>query len=135
MKRIISALSMMTVLAVAQVAGAASQYKVNMRVNLKGQSPISINTIAKAGKKNTISEFSDDGQVETIVSLVARKSLQQNREGLAMDVQVTRRVRGEQKLSERAQVFAPDNQEMEFGVNSKGRMAGNLSLAVMAHQL
>lgn len=112
-----------------------NQYKVNLRVNLKGQSPFSINTVAKSGKKTFISQFSDDGQTETVVELVARKSQSQNKDGLAMDVQVTRRVRGQEKISERAQIFAPENEEMEFGVNSKGRTAGNLSLAVMAHKL
>jgi hypothetical protein len=67
--------------------------------------------------------------------LVARKGQVQNKEGLNLDVQVTRRVRGQPKMTERAQLFAPDNEEMEFGVNSKGRTAGNLSLAVMAHEL
>lgn len=52
-----------------------------------------------------------------------------------MDVTVTKRVKGQKKISERAQIFAPENQEMEVGVGAKGRTAGNLSLAVMAHQL
>jgi hypothetical protein len=112
-----------------------AQYKVNLRVNLKGQNPFSINTVAKPGKKAFISEFSDDGQVETLVALVARKTQSQNKDGLVMDVLVTRRVRGQEKISERAQIFAPENEEMEFGVNSRGKMAGNLSLAVMAHKL
>jgi hypothetical protein len=114
---------------------AVPQYKVNMRVGLKGSAPISINTITKSGKKAYISEFSDDGQNETIVEVMARKSQQNNKAGLYMDVTVTKRVRGQKKMSERTQVFAPDNQETEFGVSGKGKMAGNLSLAVMAHQL
>ncbi|MGE5086883.1 MAG: hypothetical protein ACM3MG_11325 [Bacillota bacterium] len=114
---------------------AAPQYKVNMRVGLKGQAPLSINTVTKSGKKSFISEFSDDGQSETIVEVLAKKSQQNRRDGLLMDVTVTKRVRGQMKLSERTQIFAPENQEMEVGVGTKGRMAGNLSLAVMAHQL
>jgi hypothetical protein len=43
--------------------------------------------------------------------------------------------REKEKISERAQIFAPENEEMEFGVNSRGKAAGNLSLAVMAHKL
>lgn len=117
------------------VQAATPNYQVNMRVGLKGQSPISINTVAKSGKKSFVSQFSDDGQTETLVEVFAKKSHVDKRDGLLMDVQVTKRVRGQQKISERAQIFAPENQEMEFGMNSKGRTAGNLSLAVMAHQL
>lgn len=114
---------------------AIPQYKVNMRVGLKGQAPLSINTVTKSGKKSYISEFSDDGQSETIVEVLAKKSQQNRRDGLLMDVTVTKRVKGQKKISERAQIFAPENQEMEIGMGSKGRTAGNLSLAVMAHQL
>lgn len=116
-------------------AFAAPQYKVNMRIGLKGQSPISINTVAKSGKKTFISEFSDDGQTETLVEVFAKKSQVNKKNGLYMDVAVTKRVRGQEKASERAQLFAPDNQEMEFGMTAKGKTAGNLSVAVMAHQL
>lgn len=118
-----------------QSLASAPAYQVNMRVGLKGQSPIAINTVAKSGKKAFVSEFSDDGQSETIVELVAKKSQVNRRDGIFMDVTVTKRVRGVKKASERAQLFAPENQEMEFGVGAKGRTAGNLSLAVMAHQL
>lgn len=112
-----------------------AKYKVSLRVGLKGQSPFSVNAVAKSGKKTYISQFSDDGQTETIVELFARKSQVDNKDGLYMDVQITKRVRGQSRVSERAQIFAPDNQEMEFGMNSKGRIAGTLSLAVMAHKL
>jgi hypothetical protein len=111
------------------------KYKVAMRLGLKGAAPMSINTIAKSGKKSYISEISDDGQNETLVELYARKSQQNNKNGLYIDVTVTKRVRGQKKSSERTQIFAPDNQEMEVGMNSRGRSAANLSLAVMAHQL
>lgn len=118
-----------------QSLAAVPSYQVNLRVGLKGQSPISVNTVAKSGKKSFVSEISDDGQTETLVELVAKKSQVNRRDGIFMDVTVTKRVRGVKKASERAQIFAPENQEMEFGVGSKGRMAGNMSLAVMAHQL
>ena len=111
------------------------RYKVNMRVNLRGQSPLSVNTVTKSGKKTFVSQFSDDGQVETLVSVYAKRSQQNDQKGLYLDVQVTKRVRGESKITERAQFFAPENKELEIGANSRGRMAGNLSLAVMAHQL
>jgi hypothetical protein len=114
---------------------AVRQYKLNMRVGLKGSAPISINTVTKSGKKAYISEFSDDGQNETIVEVMARKANQNSRAGLYMDVTVTKRVRGKQKVSERTQIFAPENQETEYGVSPKGKTAGNLSLAVVAHQL
>lgn len=112
-----------------------SSYKVNMRVGLKGQSPFSINTFARSGKKTSISQFSDDGQVETLVEFSAKKSLVNEKEGIYMDVLVTKRVRGQSKVTERAKIFAPENQEMEFGTNSKGKMQKNLSLAVMAYKL
>lgn len=119
----------------AKAAVGGPSYKVNMRVGLKGQSPISINTFAKTGKKTSVSQFSDDGQTETLVEFVTKKSHANKKEGLFMDVLVTKRVRGQSKLTERAQIFAPDNQEMEFGMNSKGMSEKNLSLAVMAYKL
>ncbi|QDK38217.1 hypothetical protein [Bdellovibrio sp. NC01] len=119
----------------AQSFAAVPSYQVNMRVGLKGQAPLAINTVAKSGKKTFISEFSDDGQSETLVEVFAKKSQVNRKEGIFMDVTVTKRVRGVKKASERAQIFAPENQEMEVGVGAKGRMAGNMSLAVMAHQL
>ena len=110
------------------------QYQVNMRLGLKGQSPIAINTVAKSGKKTYISEFSDDGQSETLVEMYAKKSQVNHRDGIYMDVTVTKRVRGIKKASEHTQLFAPENQEMEVGEGGRGRTAG-LSLAVMAYQL
>ncbi len=112
-----------------------TKFKVAMRVGLKGAAPISINTVARSGKKTYISEISDDGQNETLIELYARKSQQNNKNGLYMDVTVTKRVRGVKKSSERTQVFAPENQELEIGTAARGRSAANLSLAVMAHQL
>lgn len=114
---------------------AVTNYKVNMLVGLKGQSPISINTFAKSGKKTSVSQFSDDGQVETLIEFLAKKSHVNRKEGIYMDVLVTKRVRGQFKVSERAKVFAPDNQEMEFGMNAKGKRQKNLSLAIMAYKL
>lgn len=110
-------------------------FKVNMRVGMKGSAPISVNTVAKSGKKSYVSQFSDDGITETLVTVLARKASQANKPGLAMDVEVVRRVRGMQKSVERAQVFAPENEEIEVGAQAKGRTVGSLSLAVMAHQL
>lgn len=133
-KRIFSAVAASLFISAVSLA-ATPQYQVNMRVGLKGQSPISINTVTKSGKKTFISQFSDDGQTETLVEVFAKKSQVNNRNGLFMDVAVKKRVRGQEKASERAQIFAPENQEMEFGMNSKGKTAGNLSLGVMAHQL
>ncbi|UOF01742.1 hypothetical protein [Bdellovibrio reynosensis] len=132
--RILSIVAASTFISLSSFA-AAPQYKVNMRVGIKGSSPFSVNTVAKSGKKTYVSQFSDDGQTETVVEVFAKKSQVNRKNGLFMDVLVTKRVRGMSKVSERAQIFAPDNQEMEFGMNSKGRTAGNLSLAVMAHQL
>ncbi|MGZ3775634.1 MAG: hypothetical protein ACXVCY_03685 [Pseudobdellovibrionaceae bacterium] len=113
----------------------APSYKVNMRVGLKGQSPISINTFAKSGKKTAVSQFSDDGMTETLVEFYTKTSHTNKKQGIYMDVVVTKRVRGESKITERAQLFAPENQEAEFGVNSKGVSEKNLSLAVMAYKL
>ncbi len=131
----IAASTLFSLLCSSQSFAAVPSFQVNMRVGLKGQSPIAINTVAKSGKKTFVSEFSDDGQSETLVEVFAKKSQVNRKDGIYMDVTVTKRVRGVKKASERAQVFAPENQEAEFGVGSKGRMAGNLSLAVMAHQL
>ena len=113
----------------------ASQFKVNMRVGLRGQSPISINTITKTGKKSFVSQFSDDGQTETLIEMFTRKSQVNNKSGLYMDVAVKKRVRGMEKATERAQLFVPEDEELEFGEKSTGRAVGDLSIAVMAHQL
>ena len=134
MKKVFCSIVLASLFSIPALA-AKPQYKVNMRVGLKGQAPISINTIAKSGKKSFVSQISDDGQTETLVEVLARKTQQNRKDGLMMDVTVTRRVRGMERATEKAQIFAPDNQEMEFGMNSKGRTAGNLSLAVMAHKL
>jgi hypothetical protein len=114
---------------------AAPHYQVNMRVGMNGLSPFSINTTAKPGKKSFISQFSDDGQVETLVEVYTKQSQVNKKEGLFLEVAVSKRVRGQLKATERTQIFAPENEETETGMNSKGKMAGNLSLAVMAHQL
>ncbi|MNL40954.1 hypothetical protein D3C87_1633350 [compost metagenome] len=113
----------------------APKYKVNMRVGLKGSAPISVNTAVRSGKKAYISEISDDGQNETVVELYARKSQVNNKKGVYMDVLVTKRIRGQKKFAERAQVFAPENQELEFNMNSKGKTQGSLGLAVLAHEI
>lgn len=114
---------------------AASQFKVNMRVGIRGQSPISVNTVTKTGKKTFISQFSDDGQTETLIELFTKKSQVNNKNGLFMDVAVRKRVRGTEKAAERAQLFVPEDEELQFGEKSTGRSVGDLSIAVMAHQL
>ncbi|HWU43783.1 MAG TPA: hypothetical protein VN132_10105 [Bdellovibrio sp.] len=118
-----------------QAAIEPPSYQVNMRVGLKGQSPIAIHTVAKSGKKSFVSEISDDGQSETLVEVYAKKTQLNNQSGIYMDVVVTKRVHGVKRASERTQLFAPENQELEVGMGNRGRMAGNLALAVMAHQL
>lgn len=130
------ALLVLASLSTASTAWAAPQkYKVNMRVALKGVSPISVATVTKPGKKTFYSEISEDGKSETLVEMVAKRSQQDRKNGLMMDVTVTRRVRGHQKIMEKARFFAPENEEFELGMNSTGRTKGNLALAVMAHQL
>ena len=111
-------------------------YQVNMRLDLKGHLPIAVSTVAKSGKKTSISEFSEDGQSETLIEFFAKKSRVNRKPGLYMDVTVTKRVRGIEKASERAQLFAPDNQELEIGSSGKRRKkASDLSLSVTAYQL
>lgn len=123
------------VLATPMVAMAAKEnYRVNLRVGMKGSAPISVGTVAKSGKKSYISQFSDDGLSETLIEVQPRKAQQNNKDGLLLNVQVTRRVRGQVKGVEKAQLFAPDNQETEWGMGN-GKRSGNLSLAVMAHKL
>lgn len=122
------------VLALPAGASAAKEnYRVNLRVGLNGSVPISVGTVAKSGKKSYISQFSDDGHSETLIEVQPRKAHQNNQEGLLLNVQVTRRVRGQVKGVEKAQLFAPDNQETEWG--TKGAQRGKLSLAVMAHKM
>lgn len=107
-------------------------YQVNMRVNLKGQVPVALNTVAKPGKKTFVSQFSDDGHVETLVEVLPRVIYEDNKKQLKMDLTVTRRVRGEEKISEKVQILVPENQEIEEG---NRKLGGNLSVAVMAHKL
>lgn len=106
-------------------------YQVNMRLNLKGYAPLALNTPAKTGKKTSVSQFSDDGYVETIVEVVPREIVKDNKNHLKMDLTVTRRVKGEDRVSEKMQILVPENQETEEG----NRKTSNLSVAVMAHKL
>ena len=108
---------------------AKTQYQMNMRVGMKGSAPLSINTPIKAGKKASVTEMSEDGQIETNVVVTARKSQVDNKPGLMMDVHVTKTVRGQVKFNERAKMFAPENEERELA------KAEALSLAVVVHQL
>lgn len=119
----------------AQLPKIVPSFKVSLRVGLHGQIPVSFTTVAKSGKKSFITEISDDGQVETSIEMFTKKSQVNNRDGLYMDLTVTKRVRGIKKASERTQVFVPDNQEFEIGENGRGHTAANLSLAIVAHQL
>lgn len=107
-------------------------YQVNMRLNLKGQTPLALNTAAKTGKKTFVSQFSDDGQVETVVEVLPREIYEDNKKQLKMDLTVTRRVRGQEKLTEKVQLMVPENREIEEGNRQNG---GSLSVAVMAHKL
>lgn len=114
---------------------AVPQYQVNMRVGMKGSAPLSVKTPVKSGKKAFVTEISEDGQTETQVELFARKSQVNNQDGIYMDVLVTKRVKGQTRFNERAQVFVPNNQETEYNEGPRGRRKGDLSLAVLAHQL
>lgn len=135
MKKFFATLILTSLVSVPFAEAAPQKYKVNMRVALKGISPISVATVAKSGKKAYYSEISEDGKSETLVEMVARRSEQDRKKGLMMDVTVTRRVRGHQKIMEKARFFAPENEEYEMGMNSTGKTKGNLALAVMAHQI
>lgn len=127
-------LATIAILFSAQGFAKAPDYQVNLRIGMKGQQPLSINTPLKSGKKTFFSEISDDGQSETLVELYAKKSKENQKDGLLMDVMVTRTVKGQKKYSERTQLFAVENQEIESGSNH-GRSSAPLSVAVMAHQL
>lgn len=111
-----------------------SRYNVNMRIGLKGTMPFSVNTVAKAGKKASVTEIADDGS-ETLVEMTPWKSFQNQKAGLMIDVKVTKTVRGSVRSTEKAQIFAFENQEAEMrvGVGRKGRE--NLSLAVLANPI
>ena len=110
-------------------------YKVSLRVAMNGYAPESFNTVAKSGKKSFISEFSSDGQSETLIEMFAKKSSFHNRQGLYLDLTFTKRFRGVKKASEHTQIFVPENQELELNQGRGRHSAGNLSLAVVAHQL
>ncbi len=113
----------------------APKYNVSMRIGLKGSMPFSVSTVAKSGKKNSFTEISSDGQTETLVEMTPRKSIQNQKNGLLIDIKVTRTVRGDVKASEKAQIFAYENEETEMrvGATKKGHEA--LSLAVMANPI
>lgn len=123
------------VAAVPKKISKAPKYNVSMRIGLKGSTPFSVSTVAKSGKKNSITEISSDGQTETLVEMTPRKFTQNQKSGLLIDVKVTRTFRGDVKASEKAQIFAYENEEVEMrvGATSKGRQ--DLSLAVMANPI
>ena len=132
MKNILTAMT--AVLFSLQGFAKAPDYQVNLRIGMKGQQPMSINTPMRSGKKTFFSEISDDGQSETLVELYAKKAKENEKDGLLMDVMVTKTVKGQKKYSERTQFFAIENQEIESG-STHGRSRSPLSVAVMAHQL
>ncbi len=110
------------------------KYKVNLTIGLKGQMPISVSTLARPGKKSMISDMSEDGLKETFIEMHAREKRIQNKSGLLLDIEVQRRVQGEVKQTERVALFVPENQEIEYGLNTK-RKKSDLSVSVLAHQL
>ena len=112
-----------------------SRYNVNMRIGIKGNMPFSVSTVAKAGKKTSVTEISDDGQSETFVEMVPHKSVQNQKTGLLIDVTVTKKVRGNVKATEKAQIFALENQESEMRVGARGKGREDLSLAVLANPI
>lgn len=106
-----------------------------MRIDMKGQLPLSISTPVKTGRKASFTDISPDGKSETLVELISKKSHIGEKEGLWMDVKVTRTVAGLKKAVEQTQIFAIDNQEAEM---SKGGVRGknpDFALAVMAHSI
>lgn len=112
-----------------------SRYNVSMRIGLKGQTPFSISTVAKAGKKASVTEISEDGQTETFVEMIPHKSFQNQRAGLLIDVIVTKKFRGNVKATEKTQIFAFENQESEMRVGARGKNRQDLSLAVLANPI
>lgn len=112
----------------------SKMFRVSLRVGLAGSAPIAINSLTKNGKKTSISEFSDDGRVETLVELIAQKSQMNNRPGVWMDVKVSKRVNGKIKASEKTQLFTFENEESEVRVGAKGKGREDLSLAVVARE-
>lgn len=113
----------------------APRYNVNMRIGLKGSMPFSVNTVARAGKKSSVTEISEDGLTETFVQMTPHKAMRDQKPGLNIDVQVTRTVKGQVKTSEKLQVFAFENEESETRMNAQSRGRQDLSVAVLANPL
>lgn len=109
-------------------------FRVSMRVGIAGSAPIAINSIAKNGKKTSISEFSEDGRTETLVEMIAQKSQLNNRPGVWMDVTVSKRINGKVKATEKTQLFTYENEESEVRIGARGKGKEDLSLAVMARE-
>lgn len=116
-----------------QVWGALPKYQVNMRIGMKGVMPISVNSAVKSGKKASFSEISSDGQTETLVEFVPKKSSLRDQKAVLVDVKVTKFVRGQKRAEERAQILAVENQEAEMTSGKKKNP--DLSIAVMAHSI
>lgn len=111
------------------------RYNVSMRIGLKGAMPFSVNTVARAGKKSSVTEISADGQTETFVQVTPRKAFRDSKAGLNFDVTVKRTVKGQVKASEKIQVFAFENQESESRLNAQSRGRQDLSVAVLANPI
>lgn len=119
----------------AKVFQQGSRYHVNMRIGLKGSAPFSVSTIAKPGHKASVTEISEDGQTETSVVMMPHKSFQNQRAGLLINVTVTKKFRGNLRATEKAQIFALENQESELHLGRRGHGRDDLSLAVLANPL
>ncbi len=111
------------------------RYNLNMRVGIKGSAPFSVNTVAKNGKKTSITEISEDGQTETFVEILPKRSTMNQKAGLWMDIVVTRKVRGNVKSSDKVQVFAFEDQEAEVHFGSARKGHENLSLGILANTI
>lgn len=116
-------------------ASKLSKYNVNMRIALKGGAPFSVNTVAKAGKKSSVTEISSDGNIETFVQMTPRKSTRDQKSGLVIDLTVIRKIRGEIRASEKMQIFAFENEESEVRLNARGRGQQDLAVAVLANPI
>lgn len=111
------------------------RYNLNMRVGIKGSAPFSVNTVAKNGKKTSITEISEDGLTETFVEIIPKRSIVNQKTGLWMDIVVTRKVRGNVKSSDKVQVFAYEDQEAEVHFGSARKGHENLSLGILANTI
>lgn len=106
------------------------KYQVSLRVGLSGSLPIAINSAVRAGKKSSFSEISSDGQTETRVEILPRKSRMHQDSAVLMDIKVARYIRGEKKAEESVQILTKENEEAE--ILQKGSKTSKLTLSVLA---